>query len=225
MLQKVLRRPSPGTVLALVALVMAVTPIANAFEGSKPTAGASQAKKKKKKASVPARARFADNADKVDGYSVSYAGRPGYLVPLGPDGKFPRNVIPTVAGTTTTGSGGATGPQGPKGDPGTGFRIKTINHSPGTNAGDPQVPAVGVARCDADQQAISGGYEDLSRTVHKADYEAVPDSVNEVIQSKPLIEGNQPVGWYVQILNVPPATDPVTPRRRVTFQTWVTCVG
>lgn len=224
MLQKVLRRPSPGTVLALVALVMAVTPIANAFEGGKP-AGNAAATKKKKKAAVPARARFADNADKVDGYSVSYAGRPGYLVPLGPDGKFPRNVIPTTAGTTTTGGTGSTGPQGPPGAPAfTSERLvfeKNIS-----NGADTNVPASGSAMCAADERIVGGGYENRSSIA----FPRPRGSVDEVVTNKPTVLEDGRTGWFVQMVNKPPEVDPATgdpvttPAQRVVMDVWAVCV-
>jgi Collagen triple helix repeat (20 copies) len=53
-------------------------------------------------------ALFAKNSGKLNGLRASKTPKPGRLLPLGKNGKFPASVVPTV-----------TGPAGPKGDPGT----------------------------------------------------------------------------------------------------------
>jgi hypothetical protein len=53
-------------------------------------------------------ADYATNAGMVDGFRATKDPRPGRLLPLGADGKFPASV----------GVAGPTGPQGPKGEPG-----------------------------------------------------------------------------------------------------------
>jgi Collagen triple helix repeat (20 copies) len=59
---------------------------------------------------------FAKNAGKVNGLQASKTPKPGRLVPLGKNGKFPASVVPTFIGPA--GPKGDTGPQGPNGDPG-----------------------------------------------------------------------------------------------------------
>jgi hypothetical protein len=63
-----------------------------------------------------ARGIFAANSDKIDGIHASKTAKPGMLVPLAKNAKFPASVVPTVKGDT--GATGATGSQGPKGDAG-----------------------------------------------------------------------------------------------------------
>jgi hypothetical protein len=68
---------------------------------------------------------FAANADKIDGIHASKTVKPGKLLPLGVNGKFPASVVPTVRGPRgatgpagPTGSAGGTGATGPQGLPG-----------------------------------------------------------------------------------------------------------
>jgi Collagen triple helix repeat (20 copies) len=99
-----LRRPSAGTVVAMVALSVALAPAAEA--GSKTL--------------------FAKNAGKVNNIKASKSPKPGQLVPLDSKGKFPRTVIPAVPGTSAgqpgsdgqSGSNGTQGPAGPRGETG-----------------------------------------------------------------------------------------------------------
>ncbi len=53
------------------------------------------------------------NADKVNGIAASKVPAPGKLLPLGADGKFPKSVLPLVAGPR-----GPRGPEGPAGPAG-----------------------------------------------------------------------------------------------------------
>jgi hypothetical protein len=61
-------------------------------------------------------ALFAKNAGKLNGLKASKTPRPGRLLPLGRDGRFPASVVPAAVGPA--GSAGDQGPQGPKGDKG-----------------------------------------------------------------------------------------------------------
>jgi hypothetical protein len=87
------RRPSPALIVAIVALVFAVAPVADA---------ATRAVK---------RALFASNAGKVNGLRASKTPKPGRLLALDAKGRFPASVLPASAQ-------GPAGPQGPKGDQG-----------------------------------------------------------------------------------------------------------
>jgi hypothetical protein len=94
------RRPSAAMTVALVALVVAVTPVAEAVR------------------SVP-RALFASragNADKVDGLHASRRPRANRLLPLGRNGKFPTSVVPV----------GRPGPQGIQGPAGSAATINGV---------------------------------------------------------------------------------------------------
>ena len=97
------RRPSPALIVALIALVVAATPAADA---------ATVAVK---------RALFADNAGKVGGIRASKTPKAGQLLALGKNKKFPRSVLPLLVGPS--GPRGATGPQGPPGVNGTNATI------------------------------------------------------------------------------------------------------
>jgi hypothetical protein len=58
-------------------------------------------------------AAFAVNAGAVNGIKAARAPRPGRLLPLGPNAKFPASVVPVQRGAR-----GPAGPQGPQGAPG-----------------------------------------------------------------------------------------------------------
>ena len=89
------RLPSPALCVALAALVVAATPVADA-------------------AGIVKRSLFAQNAAAVGGVKVSKTPKAGRILPLGKNGKFPASVVP--AGKR--GPAGATGPQGPTGPAG-----------------------------------------------------------------------------------------------------------
>ena len=74
-------------------------------------------------------ALFAKNSGKLNGLQASRTPKPGRLLPLGANGKFPALVIPTAAGA-----------KGPKGDPGR----KGTQGDPGMNgqSGDPGLPGL-----------------------------------------------------------------------------------
>jgi hypothetical protein len=62
---------------------------------------------------------YAKNAGKVNGISASRKRKPGQLIALNKNGKFPASVIPDSAiGIEIEGPQGPPGPQGPKGDAG-----------------------------------------------------------------------------------------------------------
>jgi len=65
-------------------------------------------------------ALFAKNAAKVAGIGASRKPKPGKLVPLGKNGKFPASVFPGITGPPgAEGARGPAGPVGPQGPPGT----------------------------------------------------------------------------------------------------------
>jgi len=65
-------------------------------------------------------ALFAKNAAKVAGIGASKKPKPGKLVPLGKNGKFPASVLPSVKGPPgAEGARGPAGPVGPQGPAGT----------------------------------------------------------------------------------------------------------
>ena len=85
-------------------LVLSATALMIALFGSTPLGGAAG----RLLASVVPLANYAKNAGAVDGINAARAPKPGYLVPLGADGKFPASV----------GRVGPQGPAGPQGPPG-----------------------------------------------------------------------------------------------------------
>jgi Collagen triple helix repeat (20 copies) len=64
-------------------------------------------------------ALFAKNSGKLNGLQASKRPKPGRLLPLGTNGKFPASVVPALVGPAgPQGAPGAQGPKGDKGDPG-----------------------------------------------------------------------------------------------------------
>ena len=100
-------KPSPALVVALIALVVSLSPLAY---------GA---------AKTVRHALFADNAGKVNGIKASKKPKPGKLLALNKRGKFPAKVLPAAA----RGPKGDPGPAGAQGTPGT-------NGTNGTNGAD-----------------------------------------------------------------------------------------
>ena len=85
-----MRRPGPATIIATIALVLAVTPIGEAADG------------------WVRRALYARNAGSVDGLSASRIPHKGKLIALPKSGKLPASILPSSIG----------GPRGPVGPPG-----------------------------------------------------------------------------------------------------------
>jgi hypothetical protein len=214
MSRKSLRRPPAGTLVAVVALALAATPIADA---------ATKSKKPKAKAVPPvAHAKYADNADEVNNYKASIHPTPDTLLPLGPDGRFPASVLP--AGTVS----GATGPQGPAGPAGpagaSGLNspgvVTIVFQANGTSA-DPQSGAA-EATCGANTKVLGGGFNDLTRTVPALSAGLPAGSVDEIDESDPFANSDGTSGWRVRIVNVPPAGE--TPGKTF-FQAYAICGG
>ena len=86
-----MRRPHPATVIAVLALVVAAAPVADAATG------------------WVKRALYARNAGAVDGLSASRVPQKGKLVMLPRSGKLPASILPASAG-------GPAGPAGAAGD-------------------------------------------------------------------------------------------------------------
>jgi len=160
-------------------------------------------------------ARTADqatNAAAVNGMKASQQPRPGRLVPLGADGRFPAAV-------------GAIGPQGPKGDPGpqgpagprgpegpTGLTGRTGERGPSGISGwqfvtkgfaVPRDRAAGAdVMCDGSRKALGGG---------AAAYGG-PYYLSRVVQSAP---AGQATGWLATVRNDGIAT--------VSYVVWAIC--
>ncbi len=196
MLRSVVRRPSPTTIIALLVLVVIAAPLADAAQKavSGPKAQSAATKKKSRSKTVN-KAKYADNAGKIRGYSVGFAALPNRVVLTDGRGKFPAAVIP--AGTQgPPGPAGAPGPQGPKGSGFGQVRIAFVTGSPGIDG-----VADSTAACNADEKVVGGGHEIVvPPRVDNSDR-----SVVEVRQSKPVVVNAAAgtSGWYVQIQRIP----------------------
>ena len=92
-----MRRPGPATVIATIALVLAVTPVGEAADG------------------WVRRALYARDAGSVDGLSASRVPHRGQLIALPSTGKLPASILPApIRGPR--GPAGPPGPAGPAGD-------------------------------------------------------------------------------------------------------------
>lgn len=190
------RHPSPGSVVAVAALVLAATPIADAATGR-------SAKTVKRPAPAPvARARYADNAGnaaRLNGYRASFVPTPNTLVPLGAGGKLPLAVIPRGV----TGNQGPTGPPGPRGPAGANAPsvVTIVFQADGSSAN----PSNGSAEalCPTGTKVLGGGFNDLTRTVPALAANLPPGSVDEVQENDPFARSDGSSGWRVRIVNVP----------------------
>jgi hypothetical protein len=185
------RHPSPGTVVAIAALVLAATPFADAAT--------------KKPAAPVAHARYADNAGRLNGYRVSFVPRGNTLIPLGTDGRFPAAVLPRGF-SGLTGPAGATGPRGPAGPSGpSGLDAPGVVTVEFQADGTSQNPsnAAAEANCPSGTKVLGGGFNDLTRTVPALASGLPPGSVDEVQENDPFVRSNGTSGWRVRIVNVP----------------------
>jgi hypothetical protein len=149
-------------------------------------------------ASPAKRANFAKNAGAVNGIKASRLPKPGRLIPLGPDGKFPASV--GLAGPK--GDKGDTGPQGIAGTDGvSGWGYYVVPQD---------IPSKGLntwsAKCPAGQKPLGGG-------VARGQIGAYDQSI---LDSAPLVDPDA-TGWLVTVYNHEPTT--------VTDYAWVTCAS
>lgn len=123
-------------------------------------------------------ARYAGSASAVNGIKAARQPKPGQLVALGPDGKFPSSV--GEAGPAgPPGATGAKGAAGPKGDAGTNGATKvTVVTATVTTAGNTNT----TADCPAGTVATGGGWEGGTAIISRP----VPRTYSS---------GETPTGW------------------------------
>ncbi len=193
------RRPSPGRVVGIAALVLAATPLADAAPGKKAAA----------RAPAPvAHARYADNAGRLNGYGASFVPRANTLIPLGSDGRLPASVLPRgfsglTGATGPRGPSGATGPRGPSGLDAPGV-VTIVFQADGTSQNPTNTSA--EALCPTGTKVLGGGFNDLTRTVSGLASHLPPGSVDEVQENDPFVKSDGTSGWRVRIVNVPSPT-------------------
>ncbi len=192
-------RPTPGRVVAVAALVLAATPLADAAPGKKAAV----------KAAAPVgHARYADNAGRVNGYGVSFVPRANTLIPLGADGRLPASVLPRgFSGLTgPTGARGPAGPAGPRGPSGLDAPgvVTIVYQADGTSVNPTNAAA--EALCPNGTKVLGGGFNDLTRTVSPLATHLPAGSVDEVEENDPFVKSDGTSGWRVRIVNVPSPT-------------------
>jgi hypothetical protein len=146
-------------------LVLAATALVVALFGSTPLghAVASAVPPFAKKAGY---AKTAGNAAAVDGIKAARSPKPGFLVSLGADGKFPSSV--GVAGPQgPQGPAGPAGPSGPQGKTGPQGPAAATNYKIVTSTNSAFANNVGATvSCPSGTQALGGGGEITSGTTY-----------------------------------------------------------
>jgi hypothetical protein len=180
--------------VAIVALALATTPIADAATSSK--------KPKAKPVAPVAHARYADNSNKVNNYKASIHPTPDTLLPLDGSGRFPASVLPASSATGTPGPRGPAGPQGAAGNSGLNSPgvVTVVFQANGTSV-DPQTGAA-AATCASGSKVLGGGFNDLTRTVPALSSALPAGSVDEIDESDPFVNSDGTSGWRVRIVNV-----------------------
>jgi hypothetical protein len=181
-------------VLSIAALAMAVLGSASVGQAFN-TAASAFAK----------RAGYAKNAGAVNGIKASKLPKPGRLVPLGPDGKFPASV--GLAGPQgpqglkgPKGDKGDTGPQGTAGTSGVtgwGYYIQEYDVLAG------HIPTWTVS-CPAGQKPLGGGVSTNN------------PGFAHVVESAPIVD--EPTGWGVGVYNSSSNTT-------ISAYAWVICAS
>lgn len=188
------RRPSPGAVVAIVALALGATPLADAATSTK------------KSPAPVAHARYADNAARANGYRIAARPTPRTLLPLDADGRFPSSVLPQTAGGGLTGPRGPAGPAGPAGPRGpSGLDapgvVTIVFQADGTSLNPTNGSAEAI--CPSGTKVLGGGFHDLTRSVPDLAKNVPPGSVDEVQENEPFARADGSSGWRVRIVNVP----------------------
>ena len=115
-----MRRPAPATLIATIALVLAVVPAGEAASG------------------WVKRALYARNAGSVDGISASRTPHKGDLIALPSTGKLPASILPASIG----GPRGPAGPAGVDGADGSGGSVVSATAGSAVNVGSAQTSVV-----------------------------------------------------------------------------------
>jgi hypothetical protein len=115
-----MRRPAPATIIATIALVLAVTPVGQAAGG------------------WVKHALYARNAGSVDGISASRVPHKGDLIALPATGKLPASILPSSIG----GPRGPAGPAGANGADGSGGSALVASAAAAVTIGSTQTPVV-----------------------------------------------------------------------------------
>jgi hypothetical protein len=233
MLRILLRRPSPGTVLAFIALVLAMSPLADAGVG-----GPKRATTARSSSKIPGQAKYADratnanhatladNANRLDGFKAAFSPAPNTLIPLDSTGHFPVSAFPQGV----QGPPGPPGPQGAPGSVGTERFVFTLGTNPPVSGGstpDPTKAASAFAACKSNERVVGGGYIDAtgatidpSTGLPKAPPTGAATGYNEVEESAPVQQGDGTTGWFAQMTNIPSGT---TAPVAVVVEAWAIC--
>jgi hypothetical protein len=233
MLRSVVRRPSPATIIALLVLVIVAAPLADAAQKavSSPKAQSAAEKKKKSTSKTVEKAKYADNAGKIRGYSVGFAALPNRVVLTDGKGKLPAAVIPAGTQVGPQGPQGIPGVQGPKG---AGFGQVRLVPTPPVSSTTGDV-ATAEADCDASEKVVGGGYDVVYPVRATATDRSGPV---EIRINKPVVPdpSNGISGWEVQAVRLPPevafvsdgaggvkAQPPTSPDKLVVIKAWAVC--
>jgi hypothetical protein len=140
-------------------------------------------------AGVVRHALFADNAGKVGGLRASATPKPGRLLALGANGKFPSSVVPPAAGPA--GPRGPAGPKGDKGDPAFPTTITVVTH-PNVGAG---MTATATATCPVGYLATGGAVDTADPAREYVMSSTFVLNNGETAQQSPSGQGPSAYGW------------------------------
>jgi hypothetical protein len=197
------RLPLVLSAMALAVALLSATPVGTAARKTllkiPPLAGHA------KTADTAKTANIAKNALAVNGIHASKIRRAGYLIPLGPNGKFPATV--GVAGPRglsgpagppgPSGAAGATGPTGPTGATGpTG--VTSYEQKTASTTNDNSSPKSITVNCTTGKSVIGGGAY--------AEHEEGHVVVN---QTRPTSDGTgwQAQAWFIKDPDIPKTAD------------------
>ena len=201
-------------------IVLSATALAVALFGATP-AGQAVGSKVPLFAKSSGYANRAGTAATLRGIKVSKQPRPGMLLPLAPDGKFPASVgLAGPAGPKgdkgDRGEQGARGPAGPKGEPGSqGARGPTGPAGPRAITGW----EYGTRGFDVGPKQVAGQYSFCSGTKKPLGGGVAPTVPNlittRILESAPMVETRQ--GWSAFVYNEGSVTR--------SYYVWVICAN
>jgi hypothetical protein len=159
---------------------------------------------------------FATNSDRVDGIHASRQAKPGAVLALGQNGKFPASVLQVTAGPKgepgATGAKGETGPQGAKGETGAqGPKGDSGAQGPQGETG-PQGPAgkMEFTMAWSDWVTVPAGQARFaqamcplgSTALGEAHHAGSTASSVVVLESDPIGSADGRTGWYLWVRNI-----------------------
>lgn len=201
--------------VALLAIVLAGTPIAAAAIGTGGGAHASKVVPHVKfapKVSRANHAKGASNTNRLDGFRATQTPTPDTLLPLDANGHFPPSVVPNIGI-------GPPGPRGPAGrvgqsgnftsqvvpDPANGAQVQACTGTSTGAAGQGSV-ASAVCGCPLSQPVVGGGFKNISAQQLPNGQRLGDNGFDIVLQNQPVVNADGTTAWKVTVKNIPSGT-------------------